>query len=63
MDRVKTWCKYTWDNQKTFDERTILQHLPEKLMTGNKAKGEREREREREREKERGWGAIGYLLD
>ena len=36
MDRVKTWCKYTWDNQKTFDERTILQHLPEKLMTGHK---------------------------
>ena len=36
MDRVKTWCKYTWDNQKTFDERTILQHLPEKVMTGNR---------------------------
>ena len=34
VHRVKTWCKYTWDNQKSFDERSILQFLPEKLMTG-----------------------------
>ena len=35
MSRVKTWCKYTWDNQKTLDEWSILQHLPDKLLTGN----------------------------
>ena len=31
--RVKTWCQFTWNTQKSFDEREILQYLPGKMMT------------------------------
>ena len=24
MGRVKTWCEFTWNTQKSFDEREIL---------------------------------------
>ena len=34
MNRVKTWCQYTWTTQKSFDERAILNYLPGKMMTG-----------------------------
>ena len=33
MKRVKTWCQFTWNTQKSFDEREILQYLPGKMMT------------------------------
>ncbi|XP_023323760.1 cyclic nucleotide-gated cation channel beta-3 [Eurytemora carolleeae] len=33
MNRVKTWCQFTWNSQKSFDERAILQYLPGKMMT------------------------------
>ena len=33
MRRVKTWCQFTWNTQKSFDEREILQYLPGKMMT------------------------------
>ena len=33
MHRVKTWCQFTWNAQKSFDEREILKYLPGKMMT------------------------------
>ena len=33
IKRVKTWCQFTWNTQKSFDEREILQYLPGKMMT------------------------------
>ena len=33
MKRVKTWCQFTWNTQKSFDEREILRYLPGKMMT------------------------------
>ena len=31
--RVKDWCQYTWDTQKTFDEMALLDTLPKKVRT------------------------------
>ena len=30
---MKTWCQFTWNAQKSFDEREILRYLPGKMMT------------------------------
>lgn len=33
VTRVRTWCRYTWATQKSFDEMAILENLPLKLRT------------------------------
>ena len=33
QDRVKLWMKYTWEQQKSFDENDILSFLPTKMRT------------------------------
>lgn len=33
QERVKLWCRYTWQTQKTFDESAILAMLPDKMRT------------------------------
>ena len=31
--RVKDWCQYTWNTQKSFDELALLETLPKKAGT------------------------------